>query len=182
MTTVYIGLGSNLGDRQQHLETAKRSLDALPETRLLRTSEAHETDPVGQEDQGAFLNAVAELDTRLGPWMLLEQLRRIERESGRQRHTETRWGPRTLDLDLLLYGDRVIDHAGLTVPHPRMMERRFVLGPLVELAPEAVHPKLKRTAKELLEALDQGKPFRPEESGEVNQDTATSATGSENGG
>jgi 2-amino-4-hydroxy-6-hydroxymethyldihydropteridine diphosphokinase len=137
VAVVYIGLGSNLGDRDENL---RRALERLSELGPVRSSSFHETDPVGVTDQPKFLNAAAELSTDLSAGDLLKALLAIERELGRDRSREERWGPRTLDLDLLLYDDLVIDEPGLTVPHPRLAERRFVLEPLQELAPGLVLP------------------------------------------
>jgi 2-amino-4-hydroxy-6-hydroxymethyldihydropteridine diphosphokinase len=126
----YIGLGTNLGDRELNL---RRALERLEELGPVRASSFRETDPVGVTDQPKFLNAAAELETDLRPRELLERLLEIERELGRDRATERRWGPRVIDLDLLLFGEEAIDEPGLTVPHPRLAERRFVLEPLREL-------------------------------------------------
>lgn len=136
---VFVSLGSNLGDREAHFALALRRLAALPDTAVEALSPVFETDPVGPPPQGPFLNAVAELRTGLDPRALLESLLDIEREAGRTREA-TRWLARPLDLDLLLYGERVIDESGLTVPHPRLDERPFVLEPLMSLAPRLVHP------------------------------------------
>ena len=134
MTRAYIGLGANLGDRGA---TIRRAVELLPD--LVAVSTLIETDPVGYLDQPRFLNGVAALETELPPRELLERLLRIERTLGRTREGP-RFGPRTIDLDLLLYGDAELDEPGLTVPHPRMHERRFVLEPLAELEPELVIP------------------------------------------
>lgn len=132
LTTAYVALGSNLGDRVEHLRFAVLNLPGL---RTL--SGVYETEPVGGPgDQGAYLNMVAELETRLDPYALLTACRRIEAGAGRER--KVRWGPRTLDVDVLLYGDVRIDSEELTIPHPRMWERRFVLAPLAEIAPQRV--------------------------------------------
>jgi 2-amino-4-hydroxy-6-hydroxymethyldihydropteridine diphosphokinase len=131
----YVGLGSNLGDREAALRGA---LDRLAED-VVAVSSFRETDPVGYLDQPPFLNAAAALETGLRPRALLERLLQVERELGRTRDGP-RFGPRTIDLDLLLYEDRVIDEPGLLVPHPRMAERRFVLEPLAELDPDLVVP------------------------------------------
>jgi 2-amino-4-hydroxy-6-hydroxymethyldihydropteridine diphosphokinase len=128
VTLAYVGLGSNLGDREATIRRAAVLIDAR------RLSTIRETEPWGYADQPRFLNAVAELETSLGPRPLLEQLLAVERELGRER-TGRRWGPRTIDLDLLLYGDLAVDEPELTVPHPRLAERLFVLEPLAELAP-----------------------------------------------
>jgi 2-amino-4-hydroxy-6-hydroxymethyldihydropteridine diphosphokinase len=144
----YIGLGSNLGDRDGTLRAA---LERLGELGPLRVSSFRETEPVGVTDQPLFLNAAAELETDLGARELLERLFEIERELGRERSAETRWGPRTIDLDLLLYGEETIDEPGLTVPHPRLAERRFALEPLDELAPDLALPDGRRI-RELLDA------------------------------
>lgn len=141
----YIGLGSNLGDRRATLESTLKRLQPL------RVSTIRETEPWGKADQPPFLNAVAEIGTDLEPGPLLLWLLGLEQELGRRR-TE-RWGPRTIDLDLLLYGDRIVRDLGLTVPHPRLAERRFVLEGLAELCPERVVPGLGKTVRELLENL-----------------------------
>lgn len=133
MTLAYVGLGSNLGDREATILRAAELIGAR------RLSTIRETEPWGYEDQPLFLNAVAELETSLEPLPLLDQLLDVERRLGRER-VGPRWGPRTVDLDLLLYGDRVIDGAGLEVPHPRLHERLFVLEPLAELDPELKIP------------------------------------------
>ncbi|MGA0285588.1 MAG: 2-amino-4-hydroxy-6-hydroxymethyldihydropteridine diphosphokinase [Phycisphaerales bacterium] len=135
-----IGIGSNLGDRETTISAALTDLDRLPQTRLDRVSRLHETEPVGPPGQGPYLNGAALLRTTLPPRRLLEALLAIERSFGRDRANEVRHGPRTLDLDLLLYGDLVLDEAGLTIPHPRMTERRFVLEPLSEVGGELMHP------------------------------------------
>jgi 2-amino-4-hydroxy-6-hydroxymethyldihydropteridine diphosphokinase len=152
MPRVFVALGSNLCDREANLELALLRLDE--ELGLVACSTFVETDPVGVTDQPKFLNAVAELDTSTPPRELLERLLRIEREFGRDRSQEQRWGPRTLDLDLLLYGDETIDEPGLTVPHPRLHERIFVLEPLNELDPELTLPDGRRVRELLLAALE----------------------------
>ncbi len=135
MARAHLGLGSNLGDREAALRSA---LELLGED-VVAVSSFRETDPVGYLDQPRFLNAAAALETELEPRALLERLLEVERELGRTRDGP-RFGPRTIDLDLLLYGDRVIDEPGLVVPHPRLAERRFVLEPLAELDPDLVVP------------------------------------------
>jgi 2-amino-4-hydroxy-6-hydroxymethyldihydropteridine diphosphokinase len=146
-----VGLGSNLGDRAAYLLLGLSALSRLPETRLLRLSPVYETDPVGPP-QPPYLNMVAELETELSPKGLLAEMLRIEKALGRERRE--RWGPRTLDLDLLLYGDLVLEEAGLSVPHPRLHERAFVLVPLLDLLPEGRHPLLGQSFAELLASLD----------------------------
>ena len=129
----FVGLGANLGDREGTIRTAAELIGAA------RLSTLRETEPWGVVDQPPFLNAVAELETALTARVLLDSLLEVEQELGRVRSGE-RWGPRTIDLDLLLFGDETIDEPGLTVPHPRLHERLFVLEPLAELAPDAVVP------------------------------------------
>jgi 2-amino-4-hydroxy-6-hydroxymethyldihydropteridine diphosphokinase len=133
----YIGLGTNLGDRELNL---RRALERLEELGSVRASSFRETDPVGVTDQPKFLNAAAELATDLPPRELLERLLEIERGLGRNRATERRWGPRVIDLDLLLFGEETIDEPGLTVPHPRLADRHFVLEPLCELNEDLTLP------------------------------------------
>jgi 2-amino-4-hydroxy-6-hydroxymethyldihydropteridine diphosphokinase len=136
-TRVFVGLGSNLGDRELNL---RQALERLEEVGPVRASSFRETDPVGVTDQPKFLNAAAELATDLSPRELLERLLEIERELGRDRAIERRWGPRVIDLDLLLFGEEAIDEPGLTVPHPRLADRRFVLEPLCELNEDLALP------------------------------------------
>lgn len=147
----YIGLGSNLGDRRATLERAVELLDA-PDLTVLAVSELRETDPVGYLDQPRFLNGAAAVETELPAPELLERLLAVERELGRERDAAVRFGPRTVDLDLLLYGSQTIDEPGLTVPHPRLAERRFVLEPLAELDPALTLPD-GRAVREILGAL-----------------------------
>jgi 2-amino-4-hydroxy-6-hydroxymethyldihydropteridine diphosphokinase len=128
VTLAYVGLGSNLGDREALIRGAAEAIGAV------RLSTIRETEPWGLEEQPPYLNAVAELETSLGPRRLLDRLLDVERQLGRER-AGPRWGPRTIDLDLLLYGEQVIDESGLRVPHPYLLERRFVLEPLAELVP-----------------------------------------------
>jgi 2-amino-4-hydroxy-6-hydroxymethyldihydropteridine diphosphokinase len=139
MAVVHIGLGANLGDREATIRAALERLDAEEGIEVVRVSLLRETDPVGYADQPPFLNGVAELETELSPGELLERLLAVERDLGRVRQGP-RYGPRTIDLDLLLYGDAVVDEPGLEIPHPRMTERRFVLEPLAELDPDRVVP------------------------------------------
>lgn len=151
--TAFIALGSNLasglGDRRSHIEAAFGAIGRLEGTRLSARSAVIETDPVGPPGQSRYLNAAAGVVTTLAPRELLDLLIGIERSRGRDRSREQRWGPRTLDLDLLLYGDLIIREPGLVVPHPRLHERTFVLEPLSQIAPEVVVPGLGRTVSEL---------------------------------
>jgi 2-amino-4-hydroxy-6-hydroxymethyldihydropteridine diphosphokinase len=130
----YVGLGANLGPREATILRAVDLLAAQPGIEVLELSSFSETEPIGVTDQPAFVNGAVSLETLLSPRELLDALLRVERELGRVRSGE-RWGPRTIDLDLLLYGDEVVDEPGLTVPHPRLHERRFALEPLAELEP-----------------------------------------------
>ena len=145
MTAAYVGLGANLGDRESAIRAAAA---ALPASRL---STIRETEPWGYADQPPFLNAVAEVETALPPRAFLERLLEIERSLGRRREGR-RWGPRTIDLDLLLYGNESVEEPGLTVPHPRLAERTFVLEPLAELSPSLFVPG-KGTVQALLAEL-----------------------------
>lgn len=140
MTLACIGLGANLGDAAQTLRGAFEAMAALPLTTLRARSQLYSTPAWGNEDQPAFVNAAAVLETGLEATALLDALLVIEREFGRVRDTAVHWGPRTLDLDLLLYGEAVIDLPQLKVPHPYLHERGFALLPLAEIAPDAVIP------------------------------------------
>ena len=139
MARAYVGLGANLGDREATIRRAVELLADADGIEVLAVSALRETDPVGLEDQPRFLNGAAALETTLRPGGLLEVLLGIERVLGRVREG-VRFGPRTIDLDLLLYDDETVDEPGLTVPHPRLHERRFALEPLAELAPALAIP------------------------------------------
>jgi 2-amino-4-hydroxy-6-hydroxymethyldihydropteridine diphosphokinase len=138
MTVAYVGLGANLGDPRLQIQTALEELKALPGVRVSAASSLYRSAPLGYLDQPDFINAVAKLDTDLAPEALLENLQAIEKRHGRERAFPN--APRSLDLDLLLYGDGIIATPRLTVPHPRMHERAFVLKPLAEIAPQAAIP------------------------------------------
>jgi 2-amino-4-hydroxy-6-hydroxymethyldihydropteridine diphosphokinase len=138
--TAAIALGSNLGDRAAHLRAAFAALGSLPRTTLLAASSFFETAPVGPIPQGPYLNAAAILSTDLSPRELLTHLQSIETSRGRDRSASRRWGPRTLDLDLLVHGRLTVDEPGLTIPHQHLRERAFVLVPLASIAPDQVIP------------------------------------------
>lgn len=138
MTTAYVGLGSNLADPVRQVETALQELDSLPHTRVVKRSSLYRTAPVGYAAQPDFVNAVAQLETGLPAERLLDELQALEARHGRERSFPN--APRTLDLDLLLYGRLVLNTERLTVPHPRMREREFVLAPLREIAPDLEIP------------------------------------------
>ncbi|HEV8686568.1 MAG TPA: 2-amino-4-hydroxy-6-hydroxymethyldihydropteridine diphosphokinase [Gaiellaceae bacterium] len=138
MTRAYVGLGANLGDREASLRAAVERLAETPGIEVIAVSTFRETDPVGYLDQPRFLNGAVALETELPPRALLEALLAVERSLGRTRGP--RFGPRTIDLDLLAYGDQTVDEPGLTVPHPRLAERAFALEPLVELDPGLILP------------------------------------------
>ncbi len=154
--TVYLSLGSNLGDRQAHLETAIEKLRQLGA--VIAVSSFYETEPVEVPQQGWFLNCAVKLETEAMPRQLLRRVLDIEQSMGRKR-TRSK-GPRNIDIDILLFGSSVVEAKGLTIPHPAMHQRRFVLEPLAEIAPEVRHPVLKRSARELRDALPPGPSVR----------------------
>jgi 2-amino-4-hydroxy-6-hydroxymethyldihydropteridine diphosphokinase len=160
ITLAYIAIGSNVtsdrGDPMSHVVAAFDEIGKLKKTRVVGRSSIHRTSPVGPQDQDDYLNAMAAVETSLLPRELLDGLLAIERVHGRDREKERRWGPRTLDLDLILYGDERIEEQGLSVPHPRMHERLFVLEPLAELQPVLVVPGIGKTVGELVRELRGG--------------------------
>jgi 2-amino-4-hydroxy-6-hydroxymethyldihydropteridine diphosphokinase len=147
--TVYLGLGSNVGQREQMLQAAVDRLQS-PELRITRVSSVYETEPQGLRNQRWFLNLVAEAETDLFPRQLLARLLKIERELGRRRMIQD--GPRTIDIDILFFGNAIVKTGELTIPHSRLTDRRFVLAPMVELAPEMRDPITRKTMRELLPA------------------------------
>ena len=149
MKTVYLSLGSNIGDRETNLRSATEQLES-PALHVLRMSPVYETEPVGYTDQRWFLNLVVEAETDLFPLQLLARIQKIERALGRVRTVPN--GPRTIDIDILLHGRAVVHSATLEIPHPRMAERRFVLAPLADLAPDLRHPVTRQTVRQMLEA------------------------------
>ena len=151
MSRAYVGLGANLGDREATIRRAVALLDAEPGVEIVAVSSLRETEPVGYLEQPRFLNGAAAVETELGPRALLDRLLAVERALGRTRDGP-RFGPRTIDLDLLVHGDEVVDEPGLRVPHPRLAERRFALEPVAELDPELHIPGAGRVAT-LLAAL-----------------------------
>lgn len=151
MERIFLGLGSNIGDRTANIEHACRLIGQIEDVRIVRVSRFIETRPIGYEDQPDFINAVLEIGTALSPRGLLDAVKEIERRMGRV--PTVRFGPRVIDIDILLFGARIIGEPGLTIPHPRMHGRRFVLGSLAEIAPEVVHPVLKKAVTELYKDL-----------------------------
>ncbi|HEL1074522.1 TPA: 2-amino-4-hydroxy-6-hydroxymethyldihydropteridine diphosphokinase [Streptococcus equi subsp. zooepidemicus] len=153
MTLVYLGLGTNMGDRAGYLQAAVTALSKLPETELLRQSSIYQTAAWGKKDQNDFLNMVCQLDTKLTPEALLAATQAIEQDLGRVRHEK--WGPRTIDIDLLLFGDEPYQSKALTIPHPYMTQRAFVLIPLLEIAPDVTLPDSQKSLRSYLDGLEQ---------------------------
>ncbi len=148
MSKVYISVGSNLGDREENIKEVIKLIDNHPLIKIIKISPIYETEPVGFKDQDWFLNLVIELETSLLPQELLAILEEIEIKLGKK--IERKWGPRTIDLDILLYDDIILDLPELQIPHKLMHERAFVLIPLAQIAPNVKHPMLNKTIKELL--------------------------------
>ena len=151
MYAAYIGFGSNIGDRLKHIQNAIHAISKTEGINLQKMSSVYKTDPVGYEEQAVFLNGVAAVQTSLSPLSLLHTLKGIETTIGRQHRI--RWGPREIDLDILIYGALCLQTEKLVVPHPEMHLRRFVLVPLAEIAPNLVHPVFQETVQTLLERL-----------------------------
>lgn len=149
MTIVYLGLGTNLGDRGKNLSSALDEISNIG--KITEKSQIHETEPEGFKDQNKFLNMVIEMETELSPTELIIKLQEIEHKLGKV--VERLNGPRKIDLDILLYGDKKIELPGLKIPHPRMHKRTFVLGPLSEINENLIHPTLKKSIKELANEL-----------------------------
>ncbi len=155
---VFIGIGSNLGNRRAYYHQALALVADLPRTSIVRRSALYETEPIGEAKRW-YLNGVVELETAFSPQQLLNGLQKIESQLGRQR--TKKWGPRTIDLDILLFGRQIVHDADLKIPHPEMHRRRFVLLPLSELAAQSVHPLLGVTVADLLDSLTDDKQVRP---------------------
>jgi 2-amino-4-hydroxy-6-hydroxymethyldihydropteridine diphosphokinase len=152
MTKAYLSTGSNLGDRQARLETAQQTLHAWPGITVTRVSPIYETEPWGYLDQPLFLNQVVEIETEIPPEELLPVMKKIEKEMGRTPNFKN--GPRVIDIDIILYGDWVIEREGLSIPHANIALRAFVLVPLADLIPDFVHPVLKKTIRQMEEEID----------------------------
>jgi len=154
MTKTYLSIGSNSGDRETFIKQAVNSLILCEEIDVIQTSALYETEPWGVKNQNWFLNIIVEIYTELSPRDLLVKLNQIEDSLGRNRKNESRWGERTLDIDIVFYGDEVISTEILTIPHARMHERAFVLVPMMEIAPDFVHPIFNKTIVDLYEKLE----------------------------
>jgi len=152
LATAYLSLGSNSGDRLQFLKGAIRKIEESHKISIKKASSVYETQPVGYINQGWFLNLVLEVQTSFDPLPLLEHLLAIEDQMGRKR--EAKWGPRNIDVDLLLYDNQLVHSDRLIIPHPQMHKRRFVLIPLAQIAPRVLHPLLKKSAPQLLESCE----------------------------
>jgi len=152
LATAYLSLGSNSDDRLEFLQGAIRKIEESHRISIKKVSSVYETQPVGYINQAWFLNLVLEVQTSLDPLPLLEHLLAIENQMGRKR--EAKWGPRNIDVDLLLYDNQLVHSDRLIIPHPQMHKRRFVLIPLAQIAPQLLHPLLKKSAPQLLEACE----------------------------
>ena len=148
MPYAYIGFGSNVNDRLVHINQALQRLSGVESVLLMQVSSIYETQPVGYDEQNWFLNGVVAVETTLAPQHLLDSLKRVEEQVGRQ--NRIRWGPREIDLDLLIYDQLRINGPSLTIPHPEMHQRRFVLAPFAEIAPDTIHPNRQETIQTLL--------------------------------
>ncbi|MFQ5861583.1 MAG: 2-amino-4-hydroxy-6-hydroxymethyldihydropteridine diphosphokinase [Candidatus Brocadiales bacterium] len=153
MALVYLGLGANLGKRIKTLEDGIKRLGDHPDISVLVKSPYYETEPQGGPPQPRFINAVLSIETSLSPKELLRVTQEIERGLGRERNKEEHWGPRAIDIDILLYDNQVIEEKDLKIPHPMMHRRRFVLEPLSDISPASMHPVLNKTVSQLLETM-----------------------------
>lgn len=152
MKTAYVSIGSNLGDRLEYLKKAWHLLQAQEKIQLMQLSSCYETEPLGYTDQGKFINAAFSLQTDYSPHVLLEILQGVESSLGRER--TVRWGPRSVDLDILFFANTVLQDRLLTIPHPRLTERAFILVPLAEIAPLLLHPLTGKTIRQHLEEVE----------------------------
>lgn len=170
MNDAYLGLGSNLGDRHRHLRGAVDAVARLPGTSIAAASPIYETLPMGPDGQSKYLNMAARIETRIPPEALIDHLQQIEKRLGRAPlHEREPWGPREIDIDLLLYADHVIDTMDLRVPHPGLAQRWFVLRPMTDLAPDLSHPTLGRTMRQLLEDVEAGQASDTSKQGDTQQ-------------
>ena len=149
--TAYLGLGSNLGNRMKNLEMAYAAISGHQDIRVTASSACYETEPMGYKNQGWFINQVLRIETRLSPYEILKFVLKTEHHLGRKRRIP--WGPRSIDIDILLYGNMVMNDPDLTIPHPHLTERRFVLIPLSEIAPSLIHPVTGKTIEDILRGL-----------------------------
>lgn len=153
---VFIGIGSNLGDRKANCREARDKLGDLPDTRVLAASSYYESEPHG-DAKTWFVNSVVEIETEFAPPEMLKQIKKIEDAMGRKRVKGKRWGSRVIDLDILFFNNEIVNKRNLRIPHPRLNERRFVLAPLAELAPQLIHPSLNQSVSELLATVKDNK-------------------------